>query len=294
MGQNGTEGSTGRLDGKVAVITGGASGIGAATVRLFAAEGASVVLADLDIERGAAMAEELGDAVVFARTDVAVESDVAAAVDTAVGRFGRLDVMFNNAGFGGVGGPIDELDMDAYDRTMAVLLRGVFCGIKHAARVMKPQGSGSIISTASVAGVGAIFGPHTYSAAKAGVAHVSRTVAVELGEFGIRVNAICPGGIATEIFGRGMGLEGEQAAKSAELMKLVLAEGQPLKRAGLPSDIAEAALWLAGDHSTFVTGQAIQVDGGITLQPGGIFGRRDGTPEERRARMLAALGGQPG
>ena len=230
----------------------------------------------------------------FVRTDVSSEADVAAAVDAAVERFGRLDVMFNNAGFGGVGGPIDELDLDGYDATMAVLLRGVFCGIKHAARVMKPQGSGSIISTASVAGVGAVFGPHTYSAAKSGVIQVSRTTAVELGEFGIRVNAICPGGIATEIFGQGIGLEGEQRARSAELMQLALADAQPLKRSGLPSDIAEAALWLAGDHATFVTGQAIQVDGGITLQPGGLFARREGTPEERRQRMLAHLTGTAG
>ena len=283
-----------RLQGKVAVITGAASGIGAGTVRLFAAEGASVVLADRDEVRGAAIASELGDGAVFVRTDVSSEADVAAAVDAAVERFGRLDVMFNNAGFGGVSGPIDELDLDGYDATMAVLLRGVFCGIKHAARVMKPQGSGSIISTASVAGVGAVFGPHTYSAAKSGVIQVSRTTAVELGEFGIRVNAICPGGIATEIFGQGIGLEGEQRARSAELMQLALADAQPLKRSGLPSDIAEAALWLAGDHATFVTGQAIQVDGGITLQPGGLFARREGTPEERRQRMLAYLTGTAG
>ena len=139
-----------------------------------------------------------------------------------------------------------------------------------------------------------MFGPHTYSAAKSGVIQVSRTTAVELGEFGIRVNAICPGGIATEIFGQGMGLEGEQRARSAELMQLALADAQPLKRSGLPSDIAEAALWLAGDHATFVTGQAIQVDGGITLQPGGLFARREGTPEERRQRMLAYLTGTAG
>ena len=287
-------GSEGRLEGKVAVITGGASGIGAGTVRLFASEGAKVVLADLDDVRGPAMAAELGDRVVFSRCDVSSESDVAAAVDLAVARFGRLDVMFNNAGFGGVSGPIDELDLNAYDITMAVLLRGVFCGIKHAARVMKVQRSGSIISTASVAGVGAIFGPHTYSAAKSGVIQVSRTTAVELGEFGIRVNAICPGGIATEIFGRGMGLEGEQAAASAELMKLALADAQPLKRSGLPADIAEAALWLASDHSTFVTGQAIQIDGGITLRPGGLFAQRDGTVEERRERMMGFLTGTAG
>ncbi|MFN0094458.1 MAG: glucose 1-dehydrogenase [Dehalococcoidia bacterium] len=280
-----------RLEGKVAVVTGGASGIGEGTVRLFAAEGAKVVIADIQDARGEKLAEELGTATAYARCDVSQEADVAAAIDQAVRKWGRLDCMYNNAGFGGVGGPIDELDMAAYDQTMAVLLRGVFCGIKHAARVMKAQGSGSIISTASVAGVGAIFGPHTYSAAKAAVIHISKTVAVELAEHNIRVNAICPGGIATPIFGKGMGLNAEQADATVEVMKGVLAQGQPIKRSGLPNDIAEAALWLASDASSFVTGQALVVDGGITLAAGGMWANRQGTPEERRARMAAAFAG---
>ena len=281
----------GRLEGKVAVVTGGASGIGEGAVRLFAAEGAKVIIADIQDARGEKLAEELGTVTAFAHCDVSQEADIAAAIDQAVRKWGRLDCMYNNAGFGGVSGPIDELDLAAYDATMAVLLRGVFCGIKHAARVMKPQGGGSIISTASVAGVGAIFGPHTYSAAKAAVIHVSKTVAVELAEHNIRVNAICPGGIATPIFGKGMGLSAEQADATVEVMKGVLAQGQPIKRAGLPGDIAEAALWLASDASSFVTGQAIVVDGGITLAAGGMWANRQGTPEERRARMAAAFAG---
>jgi NAD(P)-dependent dehydrogenase (short-subunit alcohol dehydrogenase family) len=202
--------------------------------------------------------------------------------------------MYNNAGFGGVSGPIEDLDMAEYDRTMAVLLRGVICGIKHATRVMKPQGSGSIISTASVAGVGAIFGPVVYSTAKAGVIHMSKALAVELAPFGIRVNAICPGGIATPIFGKGMGLSAEQADGTVEFMKAALAQSQPIKRSGMPSDIAEAALWLASDASSFVTGHALVVDGGITLAPGGVFSgdRTQMTPEERRERFASMLQGQ--
>ena len=158
---------------------------------------------------------------------------------------------------------------------------------------MKAQRGGSIISTASVAGVGAIFGPHVYSAAKAAVVHMSKTIAVELGEYGVRINAICPGGIATPIFGKGMGLTAEQADGTIETMKLALAQSQPIRRSGVPNDIAEAALWLASDASSFVTGQAIVVDGGITLSPGGLFGSdRSGTPEERRERFVQMITGK--
>ncbi len=286
----------GRLEGKVAIVTGGASGIGEGTVRLFAGEGAKVVIADVQDARGEKLAEELGIATAYFHTDVSQESDVADAVDYAVRKFGKLDTMFNNAGFGGVSGPIDELDMAGYDSTMAVLLRGVVCGMKHAARVMKPQRSGSIISTASVAGVGAIFGPQVYSTAKAAVIHLSRTVAVELGEFNVRVNAICPGGIATPIFGRGMGLTPEEADQSVDVMKMMLAQSQPIPRSGVPDDIAQAALWLASDASSFVTGHALVVDGGITLRPGGMFGAQPQgaarpNPEERREAFLKVLRG---
>jgi NAD(P)-dependent dehydrogenase (short-subunit alcohol dehydrogenase family) len=279
-----------RLEGKVAVITGGASGIGEGTVRLFTGEGARVVIADVQDSRGEKLAEELGTSAAYFHTDVAQEDDVAAAVDFAARKFGRLDCMFNNAGFGGVSGPIDELDMAAFDQTMAVLFRGVVLGVKHASRVMKKQGSGSIVSTASVAGVGAIFGPQVYSAAKAAVIHLTKAVAVELGPFGVRINAVAPGGIATPIFGKGMGLTPEQADQTVEAMKVVLAQSQPIKRSGVPNDIAEAALWLASDAAGFVTGHTLVVDGGITLAPSGMFsGDRDASPEERRQRFAQML-----
>lgn len=272
-----------QLDGKVAVVTGGASGIGEGTVRKFVASGARVVVADIQDARGQKLAEELGPGVSYYHTDVSQEEEVRAAVGHAVNKWGRLDVMFNNAGFGGVSGSILETDMDAYDTTVAALLRGVVLGMKHAGRVMVEQGSGSIISTASVAGVGIGFGPHIYSAAKAAVIHLTRSVANELGEQGVRVNAICPGGIATPIFGKAMGLSAEQAEFTVDLMKVRLAEGQPIRRAGLPEDIANAAAWLASDEASFVTGHALVVDGGITT--GRLWSERQQAAEARLAQF---------
>ena len=164
----------GRLEGKVAVITGGASGIGEASVSRFVAEGCKVVIADLQEARGERLAGALGASAAFVRTDVTREDDVAGAIALAQSRFGRLDCLFNNAGYGGVNGPIASIPAQGVDGTMAVLLRGVFLGIKHAAPVMKRQGAGSIVSTASVAGLQAGYAGHVYSAAKAAVIHLTR------------------------------------------------------------------------------------------------------------------------
>jgi NAD(P)-dependent dehydrogenase (short-subunit alcohol dehydrogenase family) len=251
----------GALDGKVALVTGGASGIGAATVRRFAAEGARVLAVDVQDALGEALAKELGAAVAYQRADVSREDEIAAAIDAAVHGFGRLDVCFNNAGIGGAMGPIAEIPVDEFDRSVAVLLRGVFLGIKHAARVMVPQGSGCILSTASVAALQAGLGPHVYSMCKAGVVHLTRSTAMELGEAGVRVNCICPGGIATPLLAKGFGGD---TAEAVELMKGLLASAQPVRRAGLPEDIAAAALYLASDAGSFVNGHALVVDGGLT------------------------------
>jgi len=253
----------GRLDGKVAVITGGASGIGKASVKLFVEEGAHVIFGDIQDDRGNALADELGPNAIYLHANVRKESDVKALIDLAVDKFGRLDVMFNNAGFGGAAGPINEIPTDAFDVTIEVLFRSVFLGIKHAASVMKKQKSGSIISTASVAGLRTGMGPHLYSACKAAIIQLTHTTAAELGEFNIRVNCICPGGIATAIFGRGMGLPQDVAERLAEFLKLRLKEIQPIPCAGLPEDVAKTALWLASDDSCFVSAHALVVDGAL-------------------------------
>ena len=247
-----------RLEGRTAIITGGASGIGAASVRLFAQEGARVLIADMQRERGEALAKELGDAAVFRKVDVTREADVKAAVDDVVARWGRLDVIFNNAGFGGALGPIEQTSVEDFDITFDVLVKGVFLGIKHAAPVMKKQRSGSIISTASVAGLQTGHSPHLYSVAKAAVIHLTKSVALELGEHGIRVNCICPGVIATPLAAGTTKVTDEGLAK----MKRALGKNQPIGRIGVPEDIARAALWLASDESSFVTGHAQVVDGG--------------------------------
>ena len=249
----------GNLDGKVAVITGGASGIGAGTVRLFVEHGARVVIADIQEERGQALAEELGTAAAFAHADVSDEAQVEATIALALARFGRLDCMFNNAGYAGVTGPIETTDMAAYDATMGVLLRSVVLGMKHAALILKPQGSGSILSTASIAGLQAGYGPNIYSAAKAAIIQLTRTVAVELGEYGVRVNCICPGAIATPLPGKSFGLSVEAADASVAALEATYATMQPIRRAGVPADIARTAVWLASDDSSFVTGQALIV-----------------------------------
>lgn len=253
-----------RLKDKVVIITGGTSGIGRGSVDLFLSEGAKVVVGDVQDHRGEEMTLSLGEDFAYIHTDVSRETDVKAMVDLAVERFGRLDCIFNNAGFGGVGGALEEIDMDGFDQSVAVLLKGVFLGYKYAVPQMKKQGTGSIISTASVAGLQAGFGPQVYSACKAAVAHLAKTASLELGPFNIRSNAICPGGIATPIFANALELGANAADEFAEFMKPKLAKLQPVTRAGLPNDIAEMALFLASDASSFVTGQIIAVDGGLT------------------------------
>ena len=249
-----------RLDGKVAVITGGASGIGAATCRRFVAEGARVVVADRNAELGHAVAQGLGQAAVFASTDVTVEESVAEAIATAIDEWGRIDCLFNNAGFGGALGPIAETSVADFDLTFDVLVKSVFLGMKHAAPVMQAQGSGSVISTSSIAALRGGLSPHLYGAAKAALLQLTRSVALELGASGVRVNAICPGAVVTPL------LAGHPNADEAALAAVREQSGfdLPLGRAGEPDDLANMALFLASDESAWITGQVFVVDGGTS------------------------------
>ncbi|MEE8172740.1 MAG: glucose 1-dehydrogenase [Alphaproteobacteria bacterium] len=254
----------GRLEGKTAIVTGGTSGIGARTVEVFVAEGARVAIAARTVEKGERLAQALGDAAIFVKTDVAKEADIEALVARTVERFGRLDCLFNNAGIPGPNEPIAHLSWAGYAKTMDVLLGGVMMGMKHAARVMKRQGSGSIINNASVAGLRTGYGDHVYSAAKAAVVHVTRTVAMELGERGIRVNSISPGAILTPVFGKAVGLSTSAADASVHKLDELFRARQPIPRSGLPEDIAHAAVFLASDEASFVNGHDLTVDGGLT------------------------------
>lgn len=256
-----------RLDGKVVVITGGASGIGAATAQLFVAEGARVVIGDLQADLGAEVAADLGTSATFRRCDVSREEDVASLVQEAVNRWGRLDCIFNNAGFGGAIGPVSSISEDDFDLSFDVLLTCVFFGMKHAAPVMQAAGSGSIISTASAAGlVSGLFG-HLYSVAKGAVIHLTRSVALELAEEGIRVNAIAPGNVATPLSsGSPISVAGRDASETQmQRLREELADAQPIRRVGEPVDVANAALFLCGDESQWLTGQVLAVDGGLTV-----------------------------
>ncbi len=250
----------GKLDGKVAVITGAASGIGRATAIRFAGEGAAVVIADLNREGGEAAVrdcKENGGNAVFQLTDVAREADIKGAIDRAAKEFGRLNVIYNNAGLGGAVGPLERTTAENWDRSFAILLRAVFLGIKHATPELRKAGGGSIISTASIAGLRGAPGLHAYCAAKAGVISLTRSASIELAKDKIRVNCICPGLIATPLtYNRIPG--GEQTAMQ------LFAGFQPWPRTGRPEDIAAMALFLASDDSEFVSGQAMVVDGAAT------------------------------
>lgn len=253
----------GALGGKIAIVTGGTSGIGARTAELFIEEGATVVIAGRRIETGNALANRLGQAASFIRADVSSAADVKSLIEGTVERFGRLDCLFNNAGYGLPHRSIADLDVAEYDAMMAVLVRGVVLGMKYAAAAMLRQRSGSIINVGSVAAYRSGYGSQTYSLAKAAVVHATHCVAAELGESGVRVNCISPGGIVTGIFGKGAGLDSDTADHHTAAVAERLAKMQPIPRAGTVDDIAHAALYLASDASSFVNGHDIVVDGGL-------------------------------
>jgi NAD(P)-dependent dehydrogenase (short-subunit alcohol dehydrogenase family) len=257
----------GRVQDKIILVTGAASGIGLATVERLIAEGAFVLAADIQDEKGAALATRFKDRLVYARCDVTQEAQVIAAVDLAVSSFGGLDGIFNNAGSGGVLGPVEDLDTQAWKATMDLLLTSVFLGTKHATPHIAKRGGGAIVNTASIAGLQAGWGPLAYSTAKAAVVHFSKVAAAELCQKKIRVNAICPGLIATSIFGASIGLPRDQADQLGALVAANGGSAQPAGRAGTGEDIAEAVLLLMSDAGSFITGTHFVIDGGITIGP---------------------------
>ncbi len=272
-----------RLKGRVAVITGACSGIGLGTVELFVAEGARVLAADIQGDKGAALAARFDGQVVYQNCDVMLETDIQAAMQGAVDAFGRLDVLFNNAGAGGSPQTIAEMTGDAWDFSHDLLLRSVALGIRHAIPHMKAVGGGSIINTASIAGTQAGAGPIAYSVAKAAVMHLTRCAAAELGRDGIRVNAICPGLILTEIFTPADRIPEGLAKMIKDSMRQNAHNAQPIAKQGLPEDIAKACLFFASDDSEFVTGTSLLVDGGMHTGP-----RHAWDPEARAERTKMA------
>jgi NAD(P)-dependent dehydrogenase (short-subunit alcohol dehydrogenase family) len=275
----------GRLEGKVAIITGGTSGIGKRTVERFVEEGAQVVIAARRETEGRAIEEASGGKARFIRTDVSKEADIVAMIAFALDNFGRLDVLFNNAGCPAPVGGIETIPLDAYEKALSVLLGGVMLGMKHAAPVMVKQRSGSIINCGSIAGHQAGWSTSMiYSAAKAAVIHLSRLVGMQLGEQGVRVNSVSPGAIATGIFAKALGLPTEEAEKTAGLIEAAFAPLQPIKRGGVPDDIANAVVYLATDEASFVNATDLLVDGGIT------GGRQWTAAQEGYARMRQAFG----
>ena len=271
----------GRLEGKVAVITGATSGIGWRTAEIFVAEGAKVVAAGRRGAEGEALAKKLGANCLFKQTDVTDEAQMKALILHAVEKFGRIDCIFNNAGGPAQTGGIEGLDVAQFDAAMATLVRSVMLGMKHAAPHMRRQGSGSIINNGSIAGHLAGYSSSlVYGAAKAAVIHFTKCVAMELGEAGVRVNSISPGAIATGILAKAMGLESGAADNKADVLEGLFKSAQPIPRAGIPDDIAHAAAFLASDESSFINGADLVIDGGViggrnwTQQQQGYVGLR--------------------
>jgi NAD(P)-dependent dehydrogenase (short-subunit alcohol dehydrogenase family) len=269
-----------RLKDKVCIITGATSGIGKRTAEIFAAEGAKLVIAGRREPEGRAVASSIGEACDFVKTDVTLEAQMQALMEFAVRKHGRIDCLFNNAGGPAPAGGIETIRVEDFDAAMAGLVRSVMLGMKHAAPVMAKQRSGSIINNGSVAAHRAGFSSSlVYPAAKAAVVHLTRCVAMQLGESGVRVNSISPGFIPTGIFGKAFGLTPEEAEQSIEAVKAGLGKMQPIPRAGLTDDIALAAVFLASDDSSFVNGHDLVVDGGL-------IGGRGWTQQQESLRAM--------
>ena len=256
-----------RFVGKTAVVTGAASGIGKATCLRLASEGATVIAADIDAAGGAELAATSNGKIIFKQTDVCDVAAIKALMDFAAETTGGIDVVFNNAGAAGDRAPIDEIDPEGWDRTMNLLLRSVAMGIRYAVPHMKGRAGASIVNTASVASLGAGYSPSAYAVAKAGVLHLSKLAAADLARHDIRVNAICPGFIKTNIFASALEVPDEKRDEANVVIHEVAAHAQPVKGGGNPDDIASMVAYLASDEARFITGAHMVVDGGITIGP---------------------------
>ena len=258
-----------QFSGKTAVVTGAASGIGRATTLRLAREGARVVASDIDEAGGAALVADAANAgggeVLFFRADVTKVEDIAALMDHAGAVGDGIDILFNNAGAGGAREPIYEIDALGWDHTMNLLLRSVAMGIRYAVPHMQKRKGASIINTASVAALGTGYSPTAYAVAKAGVLHLSKLAAADLAQFGIRVNAICPGFINTNIFTSALDLTDDAATQAKAVIAQMSSAAQPVARGGQAEDIANAVVFLAGEQSSFMTGTHLLVDGGLTM-----------------------------
>jgi len=257
------------LAGKLAIVTGGTSGIGKRIVEIFVEQGAKVVAAARREAEGRALEQALGDNVRFIRTDIADEKQVQAMIDFALAEFGRIDCLVNNAAVSLPMTKLVDVDLAQFDQMIATNYRGVLLGMKIVAPHLIAQRSGSIINISSVANIRTGFSSHGYTSAKAAVTHLTRSVASDLGPMNIRVNSISPGAIATGIFGKNAGVEGAKADRLLDSVKDMFANMQPIPRSGVTDDIAHAAVFLASDWSSFITGHDLVVDGGVSL--GGLY-----------------------
>ncbi len=255
-----------RFSGKRAVVTGAASGIGRATVLRLVEEGAEVWAADIDEAGGTDLAQTSNGRIHFQRTDVTKAEEIEALI-AAADAAGGIDVLFNNAGAGGARAKIDAITPDEWDYTQNLLLRSVALGIRYAAPLMAARGGGAIVNTASIAALQTGAAPTAYSVAKAGVLHLTKMAAADLAQHKIRVNAVCPGFITTNIFTSAMAIEGENRDRANDAIVSIAGSAQPLQRAGVAADIAAAVAYLASDDAAFVTGTHIVVDGGMTIGP---------------------------
>ncbi len=274
-----------RFSGKTVVVTGAASGIGAAATARFAREGAVVFASDIDVEGGEKLARETEGDVRFLACDVCDPAAIKALMDRAAGETGGIDTVFNNAGAGGARPNIAEIEPDEWDRTMDLLLRSVAMGIRYAVPHMKGRKGASIVNVSSVAAVGPGYSPTAYAVAKAGVLHLTKCAATDLAQHGIRVNAVQPGFINTNIFTASLEIPDEVKTQAKAMIAQMSSNAQPVARGGQPIDIANAVAFLASEEAGFITGASLIVDGGLTLGP-----RHSWDPEEGGAfEALIAL-----